>query len=141
MRGFASSSSASSRAGCLRACAGLTASGGKHGGCSQATLDDTIVWLSADNCCTQQTEDALILWDRKDGGLAAIFSVCEDTDLNAFHRLCRAIEEKDCPEVFGDQLERVVAWTSGPDLSALAGKPIRLRFTLKDADLYSLRFR
>jgi hypothetical protein len=47
----------------------------------------------------------------------------------------------DCPEVFGDDLERVVVWKGGSDLSALAGRPIRLRFELKDADLYSLRFR
>jgi len=47
----------------------------------------------------------------------------------------------DCPEVFGDDLERVVLWKGGPDVGTLAGKPIRLRIELKDADLYSLRFR
>ncbi len=47
----------------------------------------------------------------------------------------------DCPEIFGDHLERVVAWKGGTDVSKLAGKPIRLRFVMKDADLYSIRFR
>ena len=47
----------------------------------------------------------------------------------------------DCPEIFGDELERVVVWKGGSDVSKLAGQPIRLRFVLKDADLYSLRFR
>ena len=47
----------------------------------------------------------------------------------------------DCPEIFGDHLERVVAWKSGTDVSRLAGKSIRLRFVMKDADLYSIRFR
>ena len=47
----------------------------------------------------------------------------------------------DCPEIFGDQLERVVAFKGGSDLGKLAGTPIRLRFVLKDADLYSIRFR
>jgi hypothetical protein len=47
----------------------------------------------------------------------------------------------DCPEMYGDTIEQVVSWTSGSDLSGFAGKPIRLRFALKDADLYSLRFR
>ncbi|MBN1343403.1 MAG: hypothetical protein JXQ73_12020 [Phycisphaerae bacterium] len=47
----------------------------------------------------------------------------------------------DCPEIFGDDLERPVAWNNGGDLTPLAGKPVRLRFTLKDADLYSLQFR
>jgi hypothetical protein len=47
----------------------------------------------------------------------------------------------DCAEVIGDQIERVVSWKAGSDLSKLAGRPVRLRFVMKDADLYSLRFR
>jgi hypothetical protein len=47
----------------------------------------------------------------------------------------------DCPEVYGDEIEQVVAWKGGSDVSALAGRPVRLRFVLKDADLYALRFR
>ena len=35
----------------------------------------------------------------------------------------------------------MVRWSGGPDLSRLAGIPLRLRFVLKDADLYSLQFR
>jgi len=46
----------------------------------------------------------------------------------------------DCPEIFGDAIERTVAWQTGPDVSKLAGKPLRLRFLLKDADVYSFRF-
>jgi len=41
----------------------------------------------------------------------------------------------------GDEIEQVVAWKQGPDVARLAGKPVRLRFVLKDADLYSFRFR
>jgi hypothetical protein len=47
----------------------------------------------------------------------------------------------DCREIIGDQIERIVEWRSGSDVSALAGQPVRLRFVMKDADLYSLRFR
>lgn len=47
----------------------------------------------------------------------------------------------DCPAIIGDDIDRVVQWTGGSDLSPLAGKPVRLRFELKDADLYSLQFR
>jgi hypothetical protein len=46
----------------------------------------------------------------------------------------------DCPEIFGDTVDRTVTWKNGSDLSALARKPIRLRFTLRDADLYSYCF-
>ena len=47
---------------------------------------------------------------------------------------------EDCPEVFGDSLERTVSWKAGSDLSKLAGRPVRLRMMLKDADLYSFQF-
>ena len=46
----------------------------------------------------------------------------------------------DCPEIFCDQIDRVVAWKSGSDVSKLAGQLIRLRFVMKDADLYALQF-
>ena len=47
----------------------------------------------------------------------------------------------ECSEIYGDEIEKVVEWKSQPDLSSLAEQPIRLRFVLKDADLYSIRFR
>jgi len=47
----------------------------------------------------------------------------------------------DCPEIYGDELERPVAWNAGTEVSALAGRPLRLRFVMQDADLYALRFR
>ena len=47
---------------------------------------------------------------------------------------------EDCPPIFGDTIERGVAWKGGGDVSALAGKPVRLRFVLRDADVYAFRF-
>jgi hypothetical protein len=49
-----------------------------------------------------------------------------------------ALEE--CPEIWGDEMERKVGWKTGADVGALAGKPVRLRFRMKDADLYSFQF-
>ena len=46
----------------------------------------------------------------------------------------------DCPEIVGDEIERIVRWKGSENLSALGGKTIRLRFVMKDADLYALRF-
>ncbi len=46
----------------------------------------------------------------------------------------------DCDAVFGDFLDRKVSWRGKTDLSALAGKPVILRFKMNEADLYSLRF-
>ena len=48
---------------------------------------------------------------------------------------------RECPEIFGDSLDQVVTWKGGSDVSKLAGKPVRLRVVLKDADLYSIQFR
>ena len=46
----------------------------------------------------------------------------------------------DCEETFGDSLQRAVYWKQGSDVSSLAGKTVRLRLVLKDADVFSLRF-
>jgi hypothetical protein len=46
----------------------------------------------------------------------------------------------DSEELYGDSLSQPVLWKNGSDVSALSGKPICLRFMLKDADLYSFRF-
>jgi len=46
----------------------------------------------------------------------------------------------DCPPHFGDAIERIVTWKNDADVGSLAGKTVRLRYELKDADLYSFRF-
>jgi hypothetical protein len=46
----------------------------------------------------------------------------------------------DCAEVYGDSLERAVTWKGG-EVGRLAGQVVRLRFELRDADVYALRFR
>jgi len=45
-----------------------------------------------------------------------------------------------CEKMVGDRITQSVEWNSSTNLAALAGQPVRLRFQLKDADLYSLRF-
>ena len=47
----------------------------------------------------------------------------------------------DCPEIFGDDLSRTVSWNTSTDVRKLAGKPVRLKFVMKDSDLYSIQFR
>ncbi|MEA1950610.1 MAG: hypothetical protein U9N87_04455 [Planctomycetota bacterium] len=46
----------------------------------------------------------------------------------------------ECPSLFGNSIDYAVKWKSKAKLSDLAGKPVRLRFVLKDADLYAFRF-
>ncbi|MFN0166606.1 MAG: hypothetical protein ACKV22_09250 [Bryobacteraceae bacterium] len=52
----------------------------------------------------------------------------------------RGFGAEECPEIFGDDVNHTVRWKTGPDVSSLAGKPVRLRFEMRDADLYSFRF-
>ena len=46
----------------------------------------------------------------------------------------------ECEEIVGDQVHRTVTWQGAPSLSQLAGQPVRLRFALRECDLYSLQF-
>jgi hypothetical protein len=46
----------------------------------------------------------------------------------------------DCKKIIGNEIRRVVSWGDKDTVSDLMGKPVRLRFRIVDADLYSLRF-
>ncbi len=46
----------------------------------------------------------------------------------------------DCPERFADEIDGRVGWGEGADPGALAGRAVRLRFELKDADVYAFKF-
>ena len=46
----------------------------------------------------------------------------------------------DCLELNTDDLACTVHWKKNADVGALAGKPVRIRFQLKDADLYAMQF-
>ena len=47
----------------------------------------------------------------------------------------------DCEPLKGDSIDTAVTWKHGADLSAVAGKQVRIRFVMKNADLYALQFR
>lgn len=42
--------------------------------------------------------------------------------------------------IYGDDINRIAKWRDTTDLSALIGKPVRLRFVMNETDLYSIRF-
>jgi hypothetical protein len=50
--------------------------------------------------------------------------------------------ERESEEILVDDIERRVAWGALRlgDLSQLIGPPVRLRFVLREADLYAFRF-
>ncbi|MDG2384807.1 MAG: hypothetical protein P8N76_24270 [Pirellulaceae bacterium] len=47
---------------------------------------------------------------------------------------------EDCQPRIGDRISAPISWKSGKELGDLAGKPIRVRFVLKDADLFAMQF-
>ncbi|MEX1232417.1 MAG: hypothetical protein WEB58_19380 [Planctomycetaceae bacterium] len=60
----------------------------------------------------------------------------QDADGNAYPGFALA----DADEHYGDSVEHTVTWQNKTDVSSLAGKPVRLRIVLSDADVYSFRF-
>jgi len=46
----------------------------------------------------------------------------------------------DSDNLFGDAIERTVTWKGDAAVGNWAGQPVRLRFEMNEADLYSLRF-
>ncbi|HWS01552.1 MAG TPA: hypothetical protein VN249_13105 [Prolixibacteraceae bacterium] len=47
----------------------------------------------------------------------------------------------DSQEVIGNEISRIVQWNGQSDLQSLISKVVRLRIQMKDADLFSLRFK
>jgi len=46
----------------------------------------------------------------------------------------------ECDEIIGDRLDYVVSWGGSSDVSALAGRPVRMRLVMHDVDLFSFKF-
>jgi hypothetical protein len=58
-----------------------------------------------------------------------------------FRKPISGLSLDDCDELIGDQIDRVVRWNGISTIQSLEGKPVRLQFSMKDADLYSIQFR
>jgi hypothetical protein len=43
----------------------------------------------------------------------------------------------DAPKICGDIIDAEVKWKSGKTIADLGGKPVRIKFVLRDADVYS----
>ena len=46
----------------------------------------------------------------------------------------------ECMPLYGDDMELIMTWKNGPDITSLANRPVILHFELRDADIYSFRF-
>lgn len=70
----------------------------------------------------------------KGGGLKAELQAADGTPLPGF-----GLADSDA--FTGDNTAATLTWNGKSDLSALSGKAIRIKFELKDGDLYSIQFR
>ena len=43
-------------------------------------------------------------------------------------------------DLIGDEIDGAVGWENNADISKFSGRPVRLKFIMKDADLYSMKF-
>ncbi|MDE2718500.1 MAG: hypothetical protein OXI33_16025, partial [Chloroflexota bacterium] len=59
---------------------------------------------------------------------------------DAHGRPQQGFSQADSSEQYGDKIDHRVSWTDGLDVSSFQGMPVRLRFVLKDADLYAFKF-
>ena len=61
--------------------------------------------------------------------------------LNKEGKAYQGFSMNDCIESVGNYIDDQIKWKSNRNLSTLKGKIVRLRIFLKDADLYSLKFK
>jgi len=53
----------------------------------------------------------------------------------------KGFELENAKALIGNEIEKAVSWKGNPDLTILMDQAVRLRFVMKDADLYSMRFK
>ncbi len=69
---------------------------------------------------------------------AAGFIQLEILDLSG--KPIEGFELENSRELIGNEVEKAVTWRGDPELKQLVNMPVRLRFVIKDADLYSMKF-
>ena len=90
-----------------------------------------------------QTEDIDVVTILSESGNHAKHTV---DIVNKFkkHIVCEkpmALRLEDADEMIGDSIERTVTWKGNSNLQSLSRTTVKLRFVMKDADLYSIRFK
>ncbi|MFO0954037.1 MAG: exo-alpha-sialidase [Isosphaeraceae bacterium] len=80
-------------------------------------------------------EGSRLILNSRTGPNGSIRVEVQSADGSAVH----GFEASDARPLQGDHLAASVSWP-GADLASLAGRPVRLRFVLQDADVFSFRF-
>ncbi len=70
---------------------------------------------------------------------AAGYIKAEILDLQG--NIIEGFELENSKEMIGNEIEKAMIWQENSNVTALKNKAVRLRFVMKDADLYSLKFK
>ncbi len=84
-----------------------------------------------------------LIFDGKELSLNAATSAAGTIHVEVCDKNGKAIpgfSAEECDVIYGDSLDRRVSWKGSRDVASLVGKPVVLKFYLKEADVYSLVF-
>jgi hypothetical protein len=101
---------------------------------------DGFVSVEAEQAGTLQTRrfiasgDTLVINAKVDGGEIRVEAI------DALGRVIKGFSKDECTPIRGDSVRHVVSWKGGPNCHPLQARPIKLRFYLKRASLYSFAF-
>ena len=101
---------------------------------------DGFVSVDAPQAGTLQTRrfiaigDTLVINAKADGGEIRVEAI------DALGRVISGFSKEDCTPIRGDSVRHVVSWKGGPNCHQLQARPIKLRFHLKTASLFSFEF-
>ncbi len=70
------------------------------------------------------------------GAMGTAFVELQDTD----GKPIPGFSLSECEEIGGNFIDQSVYWKGSPDVSSLAGRPVRILFKLKRAKLYAFQF-
>lgn len=60
--------------------------------------------------------------------------------LDENNKIIDGFAKSDCDYIVGDEISRIVTWNGKNDLSSLKGSIVKMKFYLKDADVFSFKF-
>ena len=78
--------------------------------------------------------DTLVINAKADGGEIRVEAI------DALGRVIPGFSKEACTPIRGDSVRHVVSWKGGPNCHQLQARPIKLRFHLKTASLFSFEF-
>ena len=109
--------------------------------CATQRVDGFVSMDAANTRGTLTTQPLVFKGDRlhlniRTAGIGSARVALLDANGNAFPGFTAG----DCDIISADEIDYEVRWKSGPEVGALAGKPVRVQLEMRNAKLYALQF-